>query len=436
MKHKANPRLASVQVLQQIISQGRNLPEALAKATTSLNDNDRALTQAICYGTVRFFNQLEFIAHQLLQKPLKDKDQDIYLLILIGLYQLRDMRIPDHAAVSETVNVTALLKKTWARGLTNALLRNYQRQAEQINQAIDNDESACYSHPQWWIDHLKKAWPKQWQAILQQNNQPPPFSLRVNQQCYSTPAYLELLQQQGIEASPNTKVTTAITLCQAVGVDSLPGFSKGKVSVQDAAAQLAAPLLDPQAGERILDACAAPGGKTLHLFEQQPRVSELLALDSDAQRLQRVEENRTRGNAKITTLCAKAQQPTEWWDQQCFDRILLDAPCSASGVIRRHPDIKLLRRESDLAPLIQTQQEILHALWPLLKDGGILLYVTCSVFPEENAEQVRRFLEQQKTARLITIEADWGQDTGYGRQILPGEDKMDGFFYAKLQKQA
>ncbi len=436
MKHKHNSRLASVQVLQQIISQGRNLPDALTAATKQLSDNDRALSQAICYGTVRYYSQLEFIARQLLQKPFKEKDQDIYFLILIGLFQLREMRIPDHAAVSETVNVTPLLKKPWARGLINAVLRNYQRQAQQLNHDIEQDEAALYAHPLWWIERLRQAWPQQWQDILRQNNQPPPFSLRVNQQHYASQRYIELLQQDNIEATENRQVTTAITLAQAIDVGQLPGFSEGKVSVQDAAAQLAAPLLDPQAGERILDACAAPGGKTLHIFEQQPQLRELLALDSDAKRLQRVEENRLRGHANITTVCGSAEQPEQWWDGQYFDRILLDAPCSASGVIRRHPDIKLLRRKSDLPTLTETQQEILNALWPLLKEGGILLYATCSVFPDENAEQIKRFLEQQKTARLITIEADWGQDTGFGRQILPGEDKMDGFFYAKLQKLA
>ena len=434
MPPKTNPRFASVQVLQQIISQGHNLPDALAAVTKQLGDKDRALTQAICYGTVRYYCQLDFIAQQLLQKPFKEKDQDIYFLLLIGLYQLREMRIPDHAAVSETVNVSKSLKKPWARGLINAVLRNYQRQVEQLDRAIEQNEAAHYAHPAWWIERLKQAWPQQWQDILIQNNQLPPFSLRVNRQHYSPQGYIELLRQNKIEATENNKVATAITLSHALDVDQLPGFSEGKVSVQDAAAQLAAPLLDPQAGERILDACAAPGGKTLHIFEQQPQLRQLLALDNDAQRLQRVEENRLRGGANITTLCGSAEQPEQWWDRQDFDRILLDAPCSASGVIRRHPDIKLLRRESDLPALTETQQEILSALWPLLKEGGILLYATCSVFPEENAVQVKRFLEQQKTARLITIEADWGHDTGFGRQVLPGEDKMDGFFYAKLQK--
>lgn len=436
MNPNLNPRLASVHVLQQIITQGRNLPDALASASKKLDEKDRALTQAICYGCIRYYSQLEFIAQQLLQKPFKTKDQDIYFLILIGLYQIREMRIPDHAAVSETVNVTKALKKPWARGLINAVLRNYQRQSEQINRSIKTNKAAHYAHPQWWVTKLKQVWPQDWQSILEQNNLLPPFTLRVNLQHYSASAYVELLQQNDIEASTHTRVNTAITLTNPVTVDQLPGFNEGKVSVQDAAAQLAATLLDPQAGERILDACAAPGGKTLHIFEQQPRLKALIALDSDKNRLLRVEENRARGNANIQMLCGPAEQPDKWWDQQTFDRILLDAPCSASGVIRRHPDIKLLRREEDLAVLIQTQQEILTALWPLLKEDGILLYATCSVFPEENSRQVKRFLEKQKNARLINIEADWGQDTGFGRQILPGEDKMDGFFYAKLQKLA
>ena len=434
MSHNTNPRLASVHVLQQIITQGRNLPDALASASKQLDEKDRALTQAICYGSIRYYSQLEFIAQQLLQKPFKAKDQDIYFLILIGLYQIREMRIPDHAAVSETVNVTKALKKPWARGLINAVLRNYQRQAEQFNQEIKANDAAHYAHPQWWITKLKRAWPEHWQTILEQNNQQPPFTLRINSQHYSAETYIELLQQKDIDACAHARVDTAITVTNAVAVEQLPGFSEGKVSVQDAAAQLAATLLDAQAGERILDACAAPGGKTLHIFERQPKLKALIALDSDKNRLQRVEENRARGNANIQILCGPAEQPDKWWDQQTFDRILLDAPCSASGVIRRHPDIKLLRREEDLPLLMQTQQEILTALWPLLKEDGILLYATCSVFPEENTRQVKRFLEKQKNARLINLEADWGQDTGFGRQVLPGEDTMDGFFYAKLQK--
>lgn len=431
-----NPRLASVQVLQQVIQQGRNLPDALSQATKKLDDQQRALTQAISYGTVRYYSQLEFIAQQLLQKPFKEKDQDIYFLILIGLFQLREMRIPDHAAVSETVNVIKSLKKPWARGLINAVLRNYQRQQESIDLSISKNEAAHYSHPQWWIDKIKQSWPQHWQTILEQNNQPPPFTLRVNRQHYTVEAYSELLQQNSINASINSNVKTAITLAVPTGVDQLPGFKQGKVSVQDAAAQLAAALLDPQAGDRILDACAAPGGKTLHIFEQQPQLDTLIALDSDENRLQRVEDNRARGQARFQIRCARAEQTADWWDGQPFDRILLDAPCSASGVIRRHPDIKLLRRAEDLPVLMQTQQEILTALWPLLKEGGILLYATCSVFPQENAEQIKAFLQLQKNVRLISIEAEWGHDTGYGRQVLPGEDNMDGFFYAKLEKLA
>jgi len=434
MNPNINPRLASVHVLQQVITQGRNLPDALASAGKKLDIKDRALTQAICYGTIRYYSQLEFVAQQLLQKPFKEKDQDIYFLILIGLYQLREMRIPDHAAVSETVNVIKSLKKPWARGLSNAVLRNYQRQTEQINRDIEHNDVANYAHPQWWIDRLQLAWPQQWQDILTQNNQPPPFTLRVNLQHSSAQGYVKRLHENDIEARENNQVATAVTLTHAIDVDKLPGFDQGKVSVQDAAAQLAAILLDPQAGERILDACAAPGGKTLHIFERQPELQALVALDNDRNRLQRVEENRSRGNANIQMLCGPAEQADKWWDQKLFDRILLDAPCSASGVIRRHPDIKLLRREEDLPVLVQTQQEILTALWPLLKEGGILLYATCSVFPEENTAQVKCFLEQQKNARLIAIEADWGRDTGFGRQVLPGEDNMDGFFYAKMQK--
>lgn len=431
-----NSRLAVVKILLQVTQQGRNLPDAIAKYADKTEDSDRPFIQAMSYGVIRLLPRLEYIADQLISKPLKSKDHDVYLLILSGLYQLIEMRTPDHAAVSETVKVTKGLKKPWAKNFVNAVLRSYQRQAETLTQQIKNNEVAEFAHPQWWLNIIKKNWleDKRWQQILLASNQNPPMTLRVNTQHIKRDDYLQLLQDNDINATAAKYSADAIYLDQPVTVTSLPLFKEGKVSVQDEAAQLAAILLNPQKGERILDACAAPGGKTIHLLEKQNDI-ELLAIDIEQSRLERVQENLDRTRLKAQLLAANAFEPDSWWDKKPFDRILLDAPCSASGVIRRHPDIKFLRRQDDIAKLVQDQAHILAALWPLLKSGGMLLYATCSVLAEENTLQIQHFLQQNADAELQPIDSEWGQQQIAGRQILPGENGMDGFFYALIQKQ-
>lgn len=436
-----NSRLAVVKILLQVTRHGRNLPDAIAKYADNIEESDRPLIQAMSYGVIRLLPRLEYIADQLISKPLKTKDYDVVLLILSGLYQLIEMRIPDHAAVSETVKVTKALKKHWAKNFVNAVLRNYQRQAETLTNQIKNNEVAEFAHPQWWLNIIKKNWPeeKRWQQILHANNQNPPMTIRVNTGHIKREDYLTLLEQNEISASAAKYSADAIYLTKPVPVHSLPLFEEGKVSVQDEAAQLAAILLDPQKGERILDACAAPGGKTIHLLEKENEI-DLLALDIEESRLERVQENLNRTWLKAQLIAANAFDPDSWWDKEPFDRILLDAPCSASGVIRRHPDIKLLRHPDDVAKLVHDQEQILNALWPLLKSGGMLLYATCSVLAEENTLQIQHFLQQHADAELQPINSDWGQQQVAGKQILPGEggtngkDGMDGFFYALIQK--
>jgi len=433
-----NSRLAVVKILLQVTQHGRNLPDAITKYADKIEENDRGLVQAMSYGVIRLLPRLEYIAHQLISKPLKTKDYDVVLLILTGLYQLIEMRIPDHAAVSETVKVTKALKKPWAKNLVNAVLRNYQRQAKTLTNQIKNNEVAEFAHPQWWLNIIKKNWleEKRWQKILQANNQNPPMTLRVNTAHIKREDYLKLLEQNEISATAAKYSPNAIYLNKPVPVNSLPLFEEGKVSIQDEAAQLAAILLDPQKGERILDACAAPGGKTIHLLELENEI-DLLALDIEESRLVRVQENLNRTQLKAQLLAANAFDPDSWWDKKPFDRILLDAPCSASGVIRRHPDIKLLRQQDDIPKLVQDQSLILDALWPLLKSGGMLLYATCSVLAEENTLQIQHFLQQHADAELQPINSDWGQQQIAGTQILPGdndENGMDGFFYALIQK--
>lgn len=436
-----NTRLSVVKVLQQVIQHGSNLPDALTRYQDKIAENEKSLAQAMSYGVIRFYPKLEYYLNALMQKPLKEKDTDIKLLLLLGFYQLSEMRIPDHAAVSETVKVTKSLKKPWAKNLVNGVLRNFQRQQDELlTELLDNAEKhqeAVYSHPAWWITRLKNAWPQHWQNILEANNQNPPMTLRLNTRDTAINPYLELLDKQGIEATPGAHSPVAIRLTKALPVTNLPLFQEGKVSVQDEAAQMAALLLAAEAGERVLDACAAPGGKTIHILEHQPEVN-LLAIDIDETRLERIRENLTRTGLTADVKAANAFKPDSWWDEKPFDRILLDAPCSASGVIRRHPDIKLLRKDADIAKLVADQQQILAALWPLLKTGGMLLYATCSVFPEENALQVENFLAQTPDAELITfpdkILCNLGEKQETGIQILPGEDGMDGFFYAGIQK--
>jgi len=430
----SNPRLDIVRVLVAVIGDGVNLDNAFT-AQLKHDAGQSPFVKAACYGVLRYYLRLQAYLELLMDRPLKRKDLDLYCLLLSGLYELFEMQTPDHAVVSQTVNAVELLNKPWARGLVNAILRNALRRRAQLENSVRQQDQARYLHPRWLIDLLQQDWPQQWQNILAQNNLPAPMTLRVDTLRCPRTSYLEQLGQAGIQAHSVDHVPTALTLEQPVDVQELPGFSAGLVSVQDAAAQLAAQLLDPQAGERILDACAAPGGKTLHILQQQPGLAELLALDSEPTRLPRLRENLSRAGLKANILTGDGRQPADWWDGQVFDRILLDAPCSASGVIRRHPDIKLLRRQQDLKALAQTQAQLLDALWPLLKSGGMLLYATCSVLNVENEQQIHNFVQRHGDARSLPPAVSWGHVQRHGVQILPGEAGMDGFYYAPIYKQ-
>ncbi len=437
MKQKMKARAVAVKVLLRVIVDGRSLSVALPEQLVKLSDpTERPLTQELCYGVMRYGVRLEAIAKQLLNKPLKRKDRDVECLILLGLYQLIYMRIPPHAVVAETVEAVNAIGKGWARGLVNAVLRNFQRGEQKLLAKADSTPVARYAHPEWLLAMIKRGWPDEWQAIAEGNNHYPPMVLRVNPAHGSREAYLQRLQDEGVAATALTALPSAVVLQQSVEVERLPGFGAGDVSVQDGAAQLAAWLLNPQAGERLLDACAAPGGKCCHLLEQTPEAREVVAIDIDEERLQRVRENLTRLNLQAEVVCGDASRPDAWWDGQPFDRILLDAPCSASGVIRRHPDIKQLRREEDIDRLVVLQGEILAALWPLLAPGGLLLYATCSIFPQENHLQIERFLQTHHDATAQSVSASWGRAMPVGRQLLPGDEGMDGFYYAPLLKSA
>ena len=455
MSTRALAANALAQVLFERRSLNAVLPQCLAQI--SLTDTDtiankgageRALAQEMCYGVLRWQPRLTAILGHLMHKPLKDRDANIHALLLLGLYQLIYMRTPNHAAVTETVSATKALNKVWASGLVNAVLRGYVRDAQHLATEVDRDEAVACAHPAWLLNAIKVAWPTvasdilpqaPWQAIVAANNQRPPMTLRVNARHMDRAAYLQALHAVDIEAHAAPHTSHGITLTQPVDVGRLPGFKDGWVSVQDAAAQLAASLINaPQVGQRVLDACAAPGGKTAHILELQPGIA-LTALDNDDQRLNRVRETLQRlgldidGSARVRQ--GDAATPATWWDGEPFDCILLDAPCSATGVIRRHADIKYLRRPEDIATLAEQQARILEALWPLLRSGGMLLYVTCSILPQENQQQIIRFLAAHPDAREQLICADWGRPVEVGRQVLPGEDAMDGFYYAQLIKE-
>ncbi len=431
-----NLRGCAAQALSKVINDGQSLTAALDATLPKLKDGqDRAFVQALCFGVIRHYFELDWVLRRLMTKPLKSKDGDIRALLLTGLYQLSHMRVKAHAAVSETVAATS--HKPWAKSLVNAILRQYLRDAESLRQAYTEDEQARQNHPDWIIRLIEDCWPDHAAQILAANDQAPPMALRVNLRQIGRDDYLARLNAEGIAAQLVDYCATTIVLDQPLSVDQLPGFAEGLVSVQDTAAQLAAELLDAQPGHRVLDLCAAPGGKTAAILERQPLLESMLAIDIDQRRLQRVEDNLRRLQLSAETLGADASQltPAELGNRT-FERILLDAPCSGFGVIRRHPDIKLLRRESDIAALAALQAKVLDAAWELLAPNGILLYATCSILKQENEAQIGAFLLRHRDAREISIKADWGESRPHGRQILTGTLQMDGFYYAKLFKSA
>ncbi|MCU7923205.1 MAG: 16S rRNA (cytosine(967)-C(5))-methyltransferase RsmB [Candidatus Thiodiazotropha sp. (ex Dulcina madagascariensis)] len=428
-----NPRIEAARVVQGVLA-GRSLTELMPDHLAKLDDSrDRGLMQEISYGVMRAYPRLRVLAGCLMSKPLKSKDRDIEALILIGLYQLLYLRVAEHAAVHETAGAAKRLGKGWAVGLINGVLRNFLRRREGLLESLASDPEAHYALPEWLLSALRSQWPTTWRERAEALNGHPPMSLRVNRRINSRDEYLALLAANGMAARPIPLVDEGLNLEKAVDVESLPGFREGRVSVQDGAAQLAAGLLGLAAGQQVLDACAAPGGKSCHLLELAPEV-ELTALDLDPLRLEKVRDNLARLQLRAKVLQGDAADPHGGWCKGGYDRILLDVPCSATGVIRRHPDVKYLRRESDIVGLVELQARILRAVWPCLKPGGIMLYATCSILPQENERQLQVFLASQADALEQPIEAQWGEARAVGRQIAPGAGGLDGFYYALLVK--
>lgn len=416
-----------------MLGDGRSLTAVLEPAKSRLSSSrERALLQSFCYGTLRWLFRLDRILNHLLDKPIKKKEFDIYVLALLGLYQIAHTRVKPYAAVAETV--AAASHKKWAKALLNAVLRGYLRRREEIDKIVDREASGRTAHPDWLLHELKRSWPDHVDAICAANNCLAPMVLRVNRKRCSRDDYIRMLKAADLEAFPVEFNPDAVHLRKAVDVEKLPGFVEGLVSVQDGAAQFAVQLLGAQARHRVLDACAAPGGKTAHVLERNPELVEMLAIDIDPERVAKLSRNLDRLGLQATVLAGDLLDRSAWWDGRMFDRILLDAPCSATGVIRRHPDIKVLRRPEDIAELADGQEKMLGAAWAMLAPDGLLVYSTCSVLMQENHEQIERFMKSHDNAVEIPIEAAWGIRCSVGRQILPGQSGMDGFYYACLAR--
>lgn len=429
-------RLVASLALCRVINHGESLDKALlASGIETLEDSrDNAFARSLTYGALRWYHHVDAILDDLLDKPLARKQADLRCLLLVALYQLAHTDIAPHAVVSESVNAATSLRKGWARGLVNAVLRNYQRRRGAIEQKLQHDAVARTSHPQWLLDMLREAWPDHWQAITEANNRQAPMTLRVNSSQLQRDEYLAELELACIQAQASPDSPDGLTLNAPRPVESVPGFREGRVSVQDIAPQLAADLLDARPGMNVLDACAAPGGKTAHLLERSEGRINLTAIEIDVKRARRIEENLQRLSLQARVMTADASQPDQWWDGRGFERILLDAPCSGTGVIRRHPDIKLLRRRSDIEAYTNLQMRLLTRLWPLLLPGGKLLYATCSILPQENSRLVSDFISAQDDAQEDKIHVNCGHMCDTGIQIFPGTNDMDGFFYTRLVK--
>ena len=429
-----NPRLAAAKALAAVLNGKASLNSSLPTQLDKVEDRDRGFTQDLAFGTARWQPRLSALAAKLLQKPFKAADADVEALLLVGLYQLLYTRVPAHAAIGETVGCADKLKKPWAKALLNAVLRRAQRESEALLSELEHDPVVRTAHPRWLQKSLKAFWPEQWEAICAANNAHPPMILRVNRRHHSRDTYLQLLTDAGINATPCVYSVDGIVLEAATDVRSLPGFAEGWISVQDEAAQLAADLLDLAPGQRVLDACCAPGGKTCHILEVEKDLAAVVAVDLEAKRLVRVRENLARLGLSAELIAADGRDTATWWDGKPFQRILLDAPCSATGVIRRHPDIKLTRQPDDIAALAVLQGELLDAMWPTLEVGGILLYATCSTLPTENTEVIQAFLARTSGARELDLATAAGIKQPHGRQLLAQEGGHDGFYYAKLIK--
>lgn len=429
MSNGAEPRAVAARVLDAVLHRGRSFKAEVAAQLPALPDSrDRALVEAICFAVLRQPSRFESALKSWIPRPLGRRDDELRALLYVGFAQLDPLALPAHAAVAATVEAARAIGRAHQAGMVNALLRRAQREG-----LPPGDPAAHW--PQWLRTRIERDWPQDHARILEASAQAPPLWLRVNRLRQSRDAYLQRLLDAGIQAFPDAAAADALRLESGIAVAQLPGFADGDVSVQDVSAQRVADALALPAGARVLDACAAPGGKSAHLLERDPSL-RLIALDVDATRVQRVRGTfeRLRIGADARVLAADAIRVEQWWDGTPLDAILIDAPCSATGIVRRQPDVLLHRRESDLAPLLATQAQLLDALWKTLASGGVLLYATCSMLKMENEAQAQAFLARTPDARADPLDDGFGRISGAGRQRLPGEQGGDGFFYARLRK--
>ena len=442
MRASAEIRAAAARAVAAVAGEGRTLPAALS-GVADIPDGGRPAVQALAFGTVRWYFELEACLRALSDRPGSGFEPAIRALALVGLYQLAHGATPAHAAVSETVEATRVLRRPRAAGLMNALLRRFQRDGPAILAAAHQTPSARHAHPDWLLEALARDWPDDWPGIAAAGNTEPPMWLRVNRRHASRDEYQERLLAAGHDAESSPYAPDALRLRRPVDVRQLPRFAEGDVSVQDLAAQLVPDWLDVRPGMRVLDACAAPGGKTCHLLEREPGLGSLVALDADAGRALRIHENLARLGLSAEVRVADAAATADWWDGRPFDRVLLDVPCSGTGVIRRHPDIKLLRRAGDIAGFAARQLELLAAGFCVLAPGGRLLYATCSLLAAENDGVIRTFVAAEQraedcsqSARLALPGAVPLRGLRPGYALPAGAADADGFYYACLTKRA
>lgn len=430
----AAARAAAARLLSQVRDRGQSLTRVLQRERLPESAADRALTQELVYGALRALPRLEALARLLLHRPLPSAERELQGLILIGLQQLTATRTPPHAAVAATVEASRLLGRANQAGLVNALLRRFLRERETLLAEVNQRPEVRWPLPPWLLDSLRRDWPEDWEALVEASDAHPPMCLRINRARISREDYGALLQAAGLTAQPIPACPAGLRLDRPCPTQALPGYAEGLVSVQDSGAQLAAELLDARPGMRVLDACAAPGGKTAAMLERAGGQLDLVALDQDAERLQAARDGLARLALNARLIAADAACPDPDWSTPPFARILLDAPCSATGVIRRHPDIKWLRRPEDIPALCAQQARLLDALWPLLEPGGRLLYATCSLLAAENQAQIAAFLARTPGARDCPLDLPEARHCAPGYQLLPSSGGSDGFYYALLEK--
>ena len=432
-------RKLAVAILRAVFYEQKTLTAVFQEQEAELTKHkaQASFIKAMCFGVLRYYYQLSAIVDHMLEKPLPKKHADIHCLLMLGIYQLIDTDIPAYACVNEAVSTAKQLRKNWATGLTNKLLRRFIDEKEDILAKVNQSSSVKWMHPAWFIDQLRTDWPNEWQDILSKNNEHPPMVIRVNTRQHTRVQYQEILQSQGIESQEIDGLESALHILEPMSATRLPLFSEGACYIQDGAGQYVVDLLDLAPEQLVLDACAAPGSKTTHILEKHTDIKQLTTIDLNAKKLFKITENLKRlqlPHDKVHLVLNDANTTQQWWDGNLYDRILIDAPCSATGVIRRHPDIKVLRTPEDVALLVQQQKRILNSLWPLLAKGGRLLYTTCSILPQENEEVIKSFLTQAQDAKLVTMSLPVGQSKSYGHQILPGQGDHDGFYFCALEK--